>query len=65
MKFCVNCGHHRRERNMWGFPVHWCHNVAPDTVTGDEEYQACRELREAADLCGPDGRWFVPKEETK
>lgn len=61
-KFCVDCKHHRIDGNK-----HMC-NAPKGTynlVTGQEikYYHNCDALRSHKDCCGPEGKWWIKREE--
>lgn len=68
-KFCVDCKHHTYGLGVQDLPDA-CHAPQlvrmPNPVTGEAITQApCDFMRCAAELCGVQGVWFEPKDETK
>jgi hypothetical protein len=71
-RFCVNCKWHELETRV-SPPSALCgkaremESVRYDLVTGQnlgKRWRSCKETRDYANLCGPEGRWFEPKEAT-
>ena len=73
-KYCVDCKHHKEEVEE-GYCVHQCgapQNIITEPisiVTGisppNKQFWSCQAARgkyESYDACGPDAKWFEPKE---
>ena len=62
--FCVNCAYHSGLGT-----VHECRNVEyrgpQDLVTGEFESPHCRDCRDDALMCGPNGRGYMRRGHTE
>lgn len=65
MKLCKDCKWYRRKYSSSGF--RYDHGCTFDPVTGPSRYctDSAYENRANVASCGPDAKWFEPKENEK
>ena len=65
MHLCKDCRFHYQPTELFGF--HLCNNPNAhytSPVTGESQEQLCASLRIISADCGPEGKWFEPKDAT-
>lgn len=61
---CVDCRHYNHRLSIWDTSNRIdCGVMVFDPVTGKKGYADCFVSRSHERYCGPDGRWWAPKDE--